>query len=126
MAHRPGLRGRLASVSDALHGVARLLRDEPNARIHGAATLVVLALSAWLGLGRLEWALLVLAIGAVWTAEALNSAFEALCDAVRPEPDPRVARAKDLAAGGVLLAALAAAALGALVLGPPLLARLSG
>jgi diacylglycerol kinase len=112
------------SVANALHGIARMLRGEPNARIHAAATLAVLALATWLGLGRLEWALLVLAIGAVWAAEALNSAFEALCDAVRPEPDPRVARAKDLAAAGVLLSALAAATLGALVLGPPLAARL--
>jgi len=126
MARRPGLRGRAASVAHALHGIARLVRGEPNARIHAAATLSVLALGAWLGLGRLEWAALVLAIGAVWAAEALNSAFEALCDAVRPEPDPRVARAKDLAAGAVLLAALAAAAVGVLVLGPPLAARLAG
>ncbi len=121
-----GLRGRAASVAHALGGIARLLRSEPNARIHAGATLSVLALGLWLGLGRLEWAALALAIGLVWSAEALNSAFEALCDAVRPEPDPRVARAKDLAAGGVLLAALAATALGALLLGPPLAARLAG
>jgi diacylglycerol kinase (ATP) len=55
----------------------------------------------------------------------MNSALEALADAVHPARDPRVGRAKDLAAGAVLIAAIASAVIGALLFGPRLFARLS-
>ncbi|MGH7337754.1 MAG: diacylglycerol kinase, partial [Myxococcota bacterium] len=61
----------------------------------------------------------------VWVAEAFNSALEALADAVHPERDARVGRAKDTAAGAVLVAAIASAVIGALVFGPRLLSRLT-
>ena len=67
-----------------------------------------------------------LAIALVLAAECLNTALESLADAVAPDPHPLVARAKDAAAGGVLLAAIGAAVIGLLVLGPPLLAWLRG
>jgi diacylglycerol kinase (ATP) len=63
---------------------------------------------------------------AVWTAEALNTAFELLCDVASPEFHPLVEKAKDVAAGAVLIAAIGAAAVGLLVLGPPLLRSLGG
>ena len=59
---------------------------------------------------------------AVWTAEALNTAFEALCDVASPEFHPAVERAKDVAAGAVLVAAIGALCIGACVFGPKLLA----
>jgi diacylglycerol kinase (ATP) len=114
---------RLASFADAWHGV-RAFAHEPNARVQLAIALAVVALGLWLGLDARDWALLALAIGLVLAAEAMNTALEALADRVAPEPHPLVARAKDVAAGGVLIAAIAAALLGLLVLGPPLLSRL--
>jgi diacylglycerol kinase len=117
------IRGRRASLGFALRGVSALAR-EPNAKIHGAAALAVCALAAWLDVAREGWALLALAIGLVLAAEAGNTALEALANRVAPEAHALVAKAKDVAAAGVLLAALAAAAVGLLVLGPPLLARL--
>ncbi len=117
------LRARAASFGFALRGVAEFAR-EPNARIQGAAAVAVCALAAWLRVSRAEAALLALAIGLVLAAEALNTALEALADRVAPDHHELVAKAKDVAAGGVLFAALAAAAVGLLVLGPPLLAKL--
>jgi diacylglycerol kinase len=117
------LRARVASFGFALRGVAALAR-EPNARIHFTAALAVAVLAAWLRVSRAEAALLVLAVGLVVAAEASNSALEALANRVAPDHHPLVARAKDLAASAVLLAALAAASVGVFVLGPPLLARL--
>jgi diacylglycerol kinase (ATP) len=70
-----------------------------------------------------EWCWIVLAIMSVWTAEALNTAFEFLADVASPEFHPLVQQAKDVAAGAVLLSAIGAAVIGLLVLGPPLLAR---
>ena len=117
--------GRLASFANAGRGVLVLL-GEPNARLQLLVALAVLVLGLWLDLDRQDWALLSLAIGLVLASEAANTALEALADRTAPEPHPLVGRAKDVAAAGVLIASLAAAALGLLVLGPPLWARLSG
>jgi diacylglycerol kinase (ATP) len=118
------LRARAVRFRFALRGIAVFAR-EPHARFHFAAALAVAALAGWLRVSRAEAGLLALAIGLVIGAEALNSALEALADRVAPDHHPLVEKAKDVAAGGVLLAALAAAAVGLLVLGPALLARLS-
>lgn len=117
---RQWLKRRLRSFVHAGRGVWHL-RTEANARIHGLATLVVLVLSAASGLSTLEWALIVLAVALVFAAEALNTALEHLANATIPEHHPLVGRAKDLAAGAVLICAVGAAVIGVLVLGPHLL-----
>jgi diacylglycerol kinase (ATP) len=122
---RFSLHARAASFGHAFRGVAALVASQHNAWIHLAATLAVVALGLWLRVSRLEWALLVLAMGLVWAAEALNTALEWLGDVVEPGRNPLLGRAKDAAAAGVLLAAIAAAAVGLLVLLPRLLALLA-
>ena len=113
--------GRLRSVRFALRGISLMLRTQHNAWIHAAATLAVIAAGLLLGVTAAEWCWLVLAIVAVWTAEALNTALELLADVASPEFHPLVEQAKDVAAGAVLIAALGAVAIGVLVLGPYLL-----
>jgi diacylglycerol kinase (ATP) len=71
-----------------------------------------------------EWCWITLAIMSVWTAEALNTALELLADVASPEFHPLVEKAKDVAAGAVLLAALGSVIIGLLVLGPHLLQSL--
>ncbi len=117
----PSPRTRVHSFADALRGLAHLLRSQPNARIHLTATAGVVGLSAWLRLSLAEWRWIVAAIALVWVAEAINTAFEALADALHPQRGAGIGRAKDVAAGAVLLASAGAAAIGALVLGPRLL-----
>ena len=124
--NQPPERSRMESFADALRGVGRLIAEEPNARIHLAAGLAVCGLAGVLGLSRIEWALLVLTIACVFAAEAANTALEALADRVAPEQHPLVAKAKDVAAAGVLLMAAGAVGVGLLILGPPLLERLLG
>jgi diacylglycerol kinase len=80
----------------------------------------------WLQINRLDWCLIALATASVWAAEAFNTAVERLADRVTTERDPLIKQAKDLAAGAVLLACAGAVAVGLLVLGPPLWARLGG
>lgn len=117
--HIAGLPRRLR---DAARGIALLLGGTANARIHLAATLLVVGLGLWLRLPRNEWLWLTGAIGFVWSAEAFNSAIETLADRISPDHDPLIARAKDLAAGAVLAAAVAAAVIGLLIFLPRLLA----
>lgn len=118
-------RGRLDSFGHALTGVLLLVRTQPNAQIHLGASLLVVGLAVALGVSNTDWALLALAMGGVWAAEALNTAVEAVVDLVSPEWHPLARDAKDLAAGGVLLATVAAVAVGLFVLAPPLLNRLT-
>jgi len=67
---------------------------------------------------RQEWNWIILAIMAVWSAEAMNTAFEFLADATTPAFHPLVGKAKDVAAGAVLIAALGSLAIGVVVFGP--------
>jgi diacylglycerol kinase (ATP) len=97
------------------------LQSQHNAWIHVAATVVVLMASYLLGISRPEWCLIILACAAVWTAEALNTAFEHLADATTTEFHPIIGKAKDVAAGAVLITAIAAVVVGILIFWPHLL-----
>jgi diacylglycerol kinase len=102
----------------AVHGICTLLRTQPNARIHLVATVVVVSAGFALSVSATEWCLLVLAMGLVWTAEALNTAIEFVVDLISPEQHVLAGQAKDVAAGATLLAAIAAAIIGAIVFVP--------
>ena len=110
--------GRLRSVKFAVRGVATMLRTQHNAWLHAAATVLVVAFGLVARLSVGEWCWIVLAITTVWTAEALNTAFEFLTDVASPDFHPIAEKAKDVAAGAVLLAACGSVVIGGLVLGP--------
>ena len=118
------VRARLRSFVYAGRGLRTLLATQHNAWIHGAATLLVLGAAFGFRLGRMEWLALILTLVSVWTAESLNTAFEFLCDAASPEFHPLVEKAKDVAAGAVLICALGAVAAGVLVFAPHVSAAL--
>lgn len=113
---------RARSFGYAFKGIAVLIRTQHNAWIHVLATVVVCGAGFYFRLGSDEWCWIVLAIAAVWGAEGLNTAIELLADAACPQEDPLVGKAKDVAAGAVLLAAVGAAIIGLLVFGPHLAA----
>jgi diacylglycerol kinase (ATP) len=111
---------RIKSLRDAFRGIALVARSEHNAWIHSFATAAVIITAFALDVSRAGWCWLILAMMAVWSSEAINTAIERLADATHPEPDPLVGEAKDAAAGAVLICSLGAVAIGLLVLGPPL------
>jgi len=111
---------RLRSFVYAGRGIKTVLSSQHNAWIHAAATCAVVGAGLALGVGRYEWVALVVAIVSVWVAECLNTAFELLCDVVSPQFHPLVARAKDVAAGAVLLCAVGAVVTAGLVFWPHL------
>jgi diacylglycerol kinase len=118
------LKQRLLSFRFAFSGWVYVLRTQHNAWIHALASLAAFALAFWLGLSRVDWAILILTIMAVWMAEFLNTAIEAVVDMSMPDPHPLAKVAKDVAAAAVLVGACGAVLIGLLILGPPLLARL--
>lgn len=110
--------GRIRSFYFAIRGVLCMVRCQHNAWIHAAATLLVIGAGLFLGISRIDWCWIILAISSVWTAEALNTAFEFLADAASPDFHPLVRDAKDVAAGAVLITAMAAASIGVIILVP--------
>nr|KIS30935.1 diacylglycerol kinase [Novosphingobium sp. P6W] len=115
------MRARLKSFIFAGCGLRSLVQGEHNARLHLAASLIVVAAGLVLRVSAADWRWLVLAIAMVWLAEAFNTAIEDICDRINPEFDPAIGRIKDLAAGAVLVASIAAALIGLFTLTPPLL-----
>jgi len=111
---------RLRSFRYAGAGFLVLVGSQHNARIHGAATILVVIAGLVCRLQPLEWALLVIAMGMVWALEAVNTAIEFLADEISPEQRPRLGKAKDVAAFGVLAAAVAAVLIGLFVFLPRL------
>ena len=115
------IRSRFVSFRPAISGLVAMVRSEPNARLHAVATVVVIVAAVAVNVSAVEAGLLVLAIGLVWIAEAVNTAIEAVVDLVSPERHPLAGLAKDLGAAAVLIAALTATGVGLCVFGPKLL-----
>lgn len=111
------LQRRISSFACAIKGAAFLIRSQPHARIHLAATGAVFVLGLALNLQRLEWCLLIIAIMVVWVAEGMNTALEAIADAVHPAHHQLIGRAKDVAAAAVLISAVGAVLIGILIFG---------
>src|ERR1700730_13606197 len=107
--------GRIRSFRYAMVGIIRMIRCQHNAWIHSIATGVVIAAGLFFHLSPSEWCWIVLAASIVWTAEASNAAFEFLADAASPNFHPRVRDAKDVAAGAVLITAVASLVIGAII-----------
>jgi diacylglycerol kinase (ATP) len=116
------LNQRATSFRHAARGILLVVRTQPNAWIHLVATAGVISVGLCLNIEHWEWCALVIAIGLVWTAEALNTAIEFLADEVSREQRELIGKAKDVGAAGVLLASMAAAVIGLIVFVPHLLA----
>lgn len=112
------LAARLKSFSYAAQGIGFVLRTQHNAWLHLLATLSVIMLAFFLGFTPEDWRWLVVAMAIVWIAETINTAMEYLCDVVSPHYAEAVKRAKDIAAGAVLISAAAAMLIGALTFLP--------
>lgn len=122
---RPYKDNLCASFKHAFEGLGYVLYHERNARLHLLAAVLVVAMGAWLQLSQLEWALIIAAIGLVFTGEMLNTVVELAIDLISPKENPLAKHAKDVAAGAILTASMVAMIIGIIVLGPPLWSRLT-
>jgi diacylglycerol kinase (ATP) len=121
----PFFKSRMHSFRYAFAGWWFVIRTQRNAWIHATFSVLVIAVSLWLGISPGSWALIILAIALVWTAEFLNTALEAVVDLASPQQHQLAQVGKDVGAAAVLIAAGSAALIGFLILGPPLWQRLS-
>lgn len=115
----------LYSLRCAGEGIGYAVRTQANLRIHLTLTGLVLMAGLWLQLAPIEWAILVVLIAVVLSAELFNTALEATLDRVSSEEHPLAKIGKDVAAGAVLICALGAVLVGLLIFGPHLLALLT-
>lgn len=112
----------LLSFKYAGRGLVMLFKSQQNAAIHLLALVLVFSLAWYLQLSKIEWLFIILSVTMVIVAEAFNTAIEFLADSISKEHHPLIGKAKDVAAGAVLLAAIMAVVVGILVFGPYLLA----
>ena len=109
------------SFSYAIQGILYGVANEPNMKIHLLAALAALVMGIIAGISRLEWAILSLTIFMVLAAETINTAVERAIDLFSTQQHPLAKIAKDLAAGGVLLAAVNAVVIAFILFGPYLI-----
>jgi diacylglycerol kinase (ATP) len=117
------MHSRIAAFKHAFRGWWHVLQTQHNAWIHSVVATLIVTVGLWLGLPPRDWAVIILTIAMVFTAEFINTAIEAVVDLASPVKHPLAKVGKDVGAGAVLVAALAAALVGLLILGPPLWAR---
>ena len=97
---------RIKSFEYAFKGIRELFVSQPNAQIHLVAMGVIIAIGGSLGISSLEWCLILICMALVLVAEGLNTALEFLTDLASPDFHPLAGKAKDVAAGSVLLAVI--------------------
>ena len=124
MTFKTFITSRTVAFGHAFRGWWYVLRTQQNAWIHCVFATVVVILCLWLGITPTSWAIIILTIAMVFTAEFINTAIEAVVDLAMPVHHPLAKVGKDVGAGAVLVAALAGVVIGLLILGPPLWAKL--
>ncbi len=106
------------SFLHALHGVLHVIKHERNARIHLGFAVVAFGLGELLGVSNAELAAVFFAVVIVFLAEMFNTAIERTLDLIDVRDNPRIKMIKDMSAGAVLIAAVAAAMVGIVVYVP--------
>lgn len=106
------------SANHAIEGILYVVRTQRHMRWHFLSAIVILLISLFLGLTKIEFIALTLGIILVLLSEMINTAVEVAVDLFQEEFHPLAKIAKDIAAGAVLIAASGAIVIGYLILFP--------
>lgn len=120
------LRDFVRSLGWAINGLRYGLRTQRNLKIQAVCTVLAIAISLWLGMSATEWAILILILAGVMAGEMLNTALEATLDLISREQNPQIGLAKDVAAGAVLVWAMASLLIALCLWGPKLTGLIRG
>ena len=115
------LTGRLKSVGFAVKGAYKLITTEHSVMVQSSLAVVLIIAGFIFHISREEWMMQILAFGLVLSVESLNTAVEKIADFIHPEFHDRIGFIKDIAAGAVMFAAIAAIAIGLLIYVPKFL-----
>lgn len=117
---KSGFKKRIKSFGFAFTGLYELVKSEPNARIHLAATICAVLAGLLLRISNAEWCIISIAVALVWAAEAFNTVIEKLVDHLFPEYHETARITKDISAGAVLVCAISALICGLIIFLPKL------
>ena len=109
------------SFGYAFQGIFNTIRTERNIKIHCAAAILVTIFGIWLQISKTEWMICFILFGLILALELVNTAVEATVDLFTEERKPLAKKAKDAAAGAVLIVAIFAAVIGIVIFIPKLL-----
>ena len=118
--HPLSVRGKMLAFQYAWQGISYMLRTQPNAWFQIGIWVVVTAVGLAFRLTAGEWSAAVLALALVWFTVALITAIVDVVDLASPGRHPLAGRAKDVAAGAVVVAVAASAIIGLIIFGPRL------
>lgn len=110
--------GRLKSIGFAFKGAFKLITTEHSVMVQSTIAVLLIIAGFVFEISREEWMMQILAFGLVLGIESLNTAVEKIADFIHPEFHNKIGFIKDIAAGAVLFAALAAIAIGLLIYVP--------
>ena len=112
------MKKRLQSFGYAFRGIREVMGSEANMQIHIAITILVIVCGIAFSISLTEWMFCLLCIGLVVGAEMMNTAIENVVDLASPEQHPLAGKAKDIAAGAVLICAIISVFIGLLIFVP--------
>lgn len=115
----------LAALRCACKGIA-FASKERNFRIDVVFALFTIALGFICAISTAEWLIVIICFALVLGGEAFNSALESVVDLASPDYHALAGKAKDCAAGAVLLFAIASFVIGCIIFVPKLLALIFG
>ncbi|WP_313805967.1 diacylglycerol kinase family protein [Flavobacterium sp.] len=113
--------GRLKSIGFAVRGAIKLATTEHSVMVQSSIAVLMIIAGFYFEISKTEWMFQILAFGLVLSIEGLNTAVEKIADFIHPDYHERIGFIKDIAAGAVFFAAMAAMAIGALIYLPRLL-----
>lgn len=111
---------RIKSVGWAFKGAMLLVRTEASIKIQLVVALAVTAAGFYFDISKTEWLFQVAMIGLVMSIEGVNTAIEYIADFIHPELHASIGRIKDVAAGAVFIASIAAIIVAAIIYYPKL------
>ena len=112
------MKKRIQSFGYAFRGIGHVVVSEANMKIHLVITSLVIIGGVVFAISLTEWMFCLLCIGLVVSAEMINTAIEDVVDLASPELHPLAGKAKDIAAGAVLICAIISVVIGLLIFVP--------
>ena len=110
------------SFKCAIQGINQAVKTERNVKIHITIMILVIIAGIVLKINTQEWIICIILFGLVISLELVNSAIEATVDIAMPEINEKAKVAKDVAAGAVLVSAIASAIIGLIIFIPKVIA----